>query len=54
MYLVPFIFFSTIMIAEKLKKIKQYINEESLNRQIKIKSIIHNNLNDLQSAINYV
>jgi len=54
LYVLPIIFFSAIMIAENLKKIKNQINEASLSRKIKIKAIIQNNLNDLQSAINYV
>ena len=57
LYVLPIIFFSTIMFAENLKKIKNQINAASLSRNIKIKAIIQNDVNnpdDLQSTINYV
>ena len=54
MYILPLVFFSTLIYIRNFKKIKQEINGESLSRKIKIKAIIHNNLVDLQSSINYV
>ena len=50
-YLVPMLFFSTIMIGFYIKKLKIYVDEHAFTREIKIKSIIQNNL---QSPINYV
>ena len=54
MYILPIFFFSIIMIGFYIKKCSNDINESSLTRQIKIKSIIQNNMGVLQSAINYV
>ena len=54
LYVLPIIFFSTIMFAENLKKIKNKINAASISRNIKIKAIIQNDINNLQSTINYV
>ena len=53
-YILPLFLISVIILIDSLTHFKKYINDKTLTRTIKIKSIFQSTHTSSQSSINYV